>query len=127
MKLLNLIAFPATVVLGILLVLSSFAPNISPATNSWIPLLGLGFPVLFLLMTLALVYWLIQRKWRSLFALSCLLLNLGPASLYVQWNDQPEVHQPDAIPTETSNVPPSSTVQTLKVVTYNAQLFGLYQ
>lgn len=127
MKLLNLIAFPATVVLGILLVLSSFAPNISPATNSWIPLLGLGFPVLFLLMTLALVYWLIQRKWRSLFALSCLLLNLGPASLYVQWNDQAEDQKPDAIPTDTSHVPPSSTVQTLKVVTYNAQLFGLYQ
>ena len=87
MKLLNIIAFPATVVLGLLLMVAGFVPSISPATNSWLPLLGLAFPVLFLLMVLAFLYWIIQRKWRSLFALSCLLLNLGPVSLYVQWND----------------------------------------
>lgn len=127
MKLLNIIAFPATVILGILLLLSGFSPSISPATNSWLPLLGLGFPVLFVLMVLALIYWLIQRKWRSLFALSCLLLNLGPASLYVQWNNSaspaPTASQPDSLWVEQ----PQSTLQTLKVVTYNAQLFGLYQ
>lgn len=87
MKLLNIIAFPATVVLGLLLMVSGLVPSISPATNSWLPLLGLAFPVLFLLMLFTFVYWLMQRKWRSLFALSCLLLNLGPMSLYVQWND----------------------------------------
>ena len=87
MKLINIIAFPATIVLAILLMLSGLVPTVSPDTNSWLPLLGLAFPILFLLMVLALIYWLIQWKWRSLFALSCLLLNLGQASLYIQWND----------------------------------------
>ena len=87
MKLINIIAFPATIVLATLLMLSGLVPTVSPDTNSWLPLLGLAFPVLFLLMVLALIYWLIQLKWRSLFALSCLLLNLGQASLYIQWND----------------------------------------
>jgi hypothetical protein len=47
MKLLNIIAFPATVILGLLLMLSGFVPSISPSINSWLPLLGLAFPVLF--------------------------------------------------------------------------------
>jgi endonuclease/exonuclease/phosphatase family metal-dependent hydrolase len=127
MKLLNLIAFPVTVILGFLLVLSGFAPSISPDTNSWLPLLGLGFPILFLLMVLALIYWLIQRKWRSLFALSCLLLNLGPASLYVQWNDPSHQQQQAQAAAESLDLEINFGSQTLKVVTYNAQLFGLYQ
>ena len=88
MKLINIIAFPATIVLAILLMLSGFVPTISPETNSWLPLLGLAFPVFFVLMVLFFLYWLVQGKWRSLFALSCLLLNLGQASLYIQWNDE---------------------------------------
>jgi endonuclease/exonuclease/phosphatase family metal-dependent hydrolase len=127
MKLLNIIAFPATVVLGLLLMLAGFVPSISPATNSWLPLLGLAFPVLFLLTVLAFLYWIIQRKWRSLFALSCLLLNLGPVSLYVQWNDLTEQQEEaDAI---ASSIDPEVNLGTksLKIISYNAQLFGLYQ
>ena len=127
MKLLNLIAFPATVVLGLLLMVSGFVPSISPATNSWLPLLGLAFPVLFLLMLFTFVYWLMQRKWRSLFALSCLLLNLGPMSLYVQWNDTKDKQQDLEIQQASFDKEINVGTQTLKVVTYNAQLFGLYQ
>ena len=127
MKLLNIIAFPATVVLGLLLMLAGFVPSISPATNSWLPLLGLAFPVLFLLTVLAFLYWIIQRKWRSLFALSCLLLNLGPVSLYVQWNDLTE--QQEEVDAITSSIDPEVNLGTesLKIISYNAQLFGLYQ
>lgn len=127
MKLLNLIAFPATVVLGLLLMVSGFVPSISPATNSWLPLLGLAFPVLFLLMLFTFVYWLMQRKWRSLFALSCLLLNLGPMSLYVQWNDPKDKQKDVDIQEATLEKEINVGTQTLKVVSYNAQLFGLYQ
>lgn len=127
MKLLNLIAFPATVVLGLLLMLAGFVPSISPATNSWLPLLGLAFPVLFLLTVLAFLYWIIQRKWRSLFALSCLLLNLGPMSLYVQWNDTKEKETALQIKKESLDKEINVGSQSLKVISYNAQLFGLYQ
>lgn len=127
MKLLNLIAFPATVVLGLLLMLAGFVPSISPATNSWLPLLGLAFPVLFLLTVLAFLYWIIQRKWRSLFALSCLLLNLGPMSLYVQWNDTKEKETALQIKKESLDKEINVGTQSLKIISYNAQLFGLYQ
>jgi len=134
MKLINIIAFPATVILAILLMLSGFVPTISPETNSWLPLLGLAFPVFFALMVVAFLYWLLQGKWRSLFALSCLLLNLGQASLYIQWND---------LNAETKGIKNTSNglenkqdgdkemldmnAKKLKIITYNTQLFGLYQ
>lgn len=138
MKLINIIAFPATVILAILLMLSGFVPTISPETNSWLPLLGLAFPVFFALMVVAFFYWLLQGKWRSLFALSCLLLNLGQASLYIQWND---------LNAETKGIKNTSNglenkqdgdgpvdkemldmnAKKLKIITYNTQLFGLYQ
>ena len=127
MKLLNIIAFPATVVLGLLLMLAGFVPSISPATNSWLPLLGLAFPVLFLLTVLAFLYWIIQRKWRSLFALSCLLLNLGPVSLYVQWNDLKAERSEAEYREESLDVEMNLGSQRLKIISYNAQLFGLYQ
>jgi endonuclease/exonuclease/phosphatase family metal-dependent hydrolase len=135
MKLINIIAFPATIVLAILLMLSGLVPTVSPDTNSWLPLLGLAFPVLFLLMVLALIYWLIQWKWRSLFALSCLLLNLGQASLYIQWNDlSAESIESRRISEEAKGSDGGASAEflnlnakLLKVMTYNCQLFGLYQ
>lgn len=126
MKLLNIIAFPATVVLGLLLMVSGLVPSISPATNSWLPLLGLAFPVFFLLMSLLFLFWLIQRKWRSLFALSCLLLNLGQASLYVQWNDTTAAEKDLEERKESLDEVVNCGTQTLTVASYNAQLFGLY-
>lgn len=138
MKLINIIAFPATIVLAILLMLSGFVPTISPETNSWLPLLGLAFPVFFVLMVLAFFYWLVQGKWRSLFALSCLLLNLGQASLYIQWNDEnagakgavnvsngKEDKEDGGGPIDKEML--DMNAKLLKVITYNAQLFGLYQ
>ena len=138
MKLINIIAFPATIVVAILLMLSGFVPTISPETNSWLPLLGLAFPVFFVLMVLAFFYWLVQGKWRSLFALSCLLLNLGQASLYIQWNDEnagakgavnvsngKEDKEDGGGPIDKEML--DMNAKLLKVITYNAQLFGLYQ
>lgn len=127
MKLLNIIAFPATVLLGLLLMLSGFVPSISPAMNSWLPLLGLAFPIFFVLMMLAFLFWLIQKKWRSLFALSCLLLNLGQASLYFQWNDVKAEADVLHIAEKSLDQELNAGARSLKVITYNTQLFGLYQ
>ena len=138
MKLINIIAFPATIVLAILLMLSGFVPTISPETNSWLPLLGLAFPVFFVLMVLFFIYWLVQGKWRSLFALSCLLLNLGQASLYIQWNDlnaetQGSKNASNGLENKQEGDGPVNkealdmNAKKLKIITYNTQLFGLYQ
>jgi endonuclease/exonuclease/phosphatase family metal-dependent hydrolase len=127
MKLLNIIAFPATVILGLLLMLSGLVPSISPETSTWLPLLGLAFPVLFLLLFLSFLYWVLQRKWRSLFALSCLLLNLGPASLYFQWNDVFAERKDAQIEERALDSEMNLASQRLKIISYNAQLFGLYQ
>ena len=138
MKLINIIAFPATVILAILLMVSGFVPTISPETNSWLPLLGLAFPVFFALMVVAFFYWLLQGKWRSLFALSCLLLNLGQASLYIQWNDlnaetQGSKNASDGLENKQEGDGPVNkealdmNAKKLKIITYNTQLFGLYQ
>ncbi|MSP09969.1 MAG: hypothetical protein EXR23_06380 [Flavobacteriaceae bacterium] len=138
MKLINIIAFPATVILAILLMLSGFVPTISPETNSWLPLLGLAFPVFFALMVVAFFYWLLQGKWRSLFALSCLLLNLGQASLYIQWNDlnaetQGSKNASNGIENKQDGDGPVNkemldmNAKKVKIITYNTQLFGLYQ
>jgi endonuclease/exonuclease/phosphatase family metal-dependent hydrolase len=78
-------------------------------------------------MLFTFVYWLMQRKWRSLFALSCLLLNLGPMSLYVQWNDAKDKQRDVEIQEASLDKEINVGTQTLKVVSYNAQLFGLYQ
>ena len=138
MKLINIIAFPATVILAILLMLSGFVPTISPETNSWLPLLGLAFPVFFALMVVAFFYWLLQGKWRSLFALSCLLLNLGQASLYIQWNHlnaetQGSKNASNGIENKQDGDGPVNkemldmNAKKVKIITYNTQLFGLYQ
>jgi endonuclease/exonuclease/phosphatase family metal-dependent hydrolase len=80
-------------------------------------------------MVIAFIYWLVQMKWRSLFALSCRLLNLGQASLYIQWN------QSESNKTEMAEQSDSATEKELlnrnskkiKIITFNTQLFGLYQ
>ena len=89
-------------------------------------------------MVLFFIYWLVQGKWRSLFALSCLLLNLGQASLYIQWNDEnagakgavnvsngKEDKEDGGGPIDKEML--DMNAKLLKVITYNAQLFGLYQ
>ena len=128
MKLINIIAFPATIVLAILLMLSGFVPTISPETNSWLPLLGLAFPVFFVLMVLFFIYWLVQGKWRSLFALSCLLLNLGQASLYIQWNDE-NAGAKGAVNVSNGKEDKEDGGGPIdkEMLDMNAQLFGLYQ
>ena len=109
LRLFNIVIFPLTLVLGLLLTLSGLAPNFSAESGSVMALLGLAFPVLFLLNALLLLYWALQLKWRTLFPLAFGLLHLGQASLYVQWNDNQSTDEAG-----------------LRVATYNTQLLGHY-
>jgi endonuclease/exonuclease/phosphatase family metal-dependent hydrolase len=56
-----------------------------------------------------------------------LLLNLGPASLYVQWNDLKAERSEAEYSEESLDVEMNLGSQRLKIISYNAQLFGLYQ
>ena len=111
-KLFNMIIFPVTLVIGVLLLISGQTPNVSPLISSDLPLLGLAFPVLFLINFLLLLYWLIQLNWKTLFPAAFLFLNLGQASLYLQWNSKLDFPAAD------------DDVQKIKVVNYNVGLFG---
>ncbi len=111
-KLFNMIIFPVTLVIGVLLLISGQTPNVSPLISSDLPLLGLAFPVLFLINFLLLLYWLIQLNWKTLFPAAFLFLNLGQASLYLQWNSKLDFPAAD------------DAVQKIKVVNYNVGLFG---
>lgn len=121
-SILNWVVFPLTMVVAALLIVSGQAPLVNPQTSTWIALLGLGFPILFLLNSLLLVYWVIQLKWRTLIPLAVLLLNLGQASLYIQFNSNTPN---DAL--ATGSVDSASKLLDIKVLTYNAGLFGHFQ
>jgi endonuclease/exonuclease/phosphatase family metal-dependent hydrolase len=121
--LINWIVFPFTLVVAALLLISGQSPLVSPQTSTWIALLGLGFPVLFLLNALLLIYWGVQLKWRTLIPLAILLLNLGQASLYIQFNQQYSESEPDSL----QGVGTIEKTVSLKVLTYNAGLFGYFQ
>ena len=124
-RILNWIVFPLTLTVAILLIVAGQSPMVSPATSTWIALLGLGFPVFFLVNFLLLVYWLIQLKWRTLIPLAVLLLNLGQASLYIQFNDNyPNEAEENADSTSATLL---DKKMDLKVVTYNCGLFGYFK
>ncbi len=110
LKVFNMLVFPLTLIVGLLLTLSGLAPNFSGQQSSVMPLLGLAFPLLFLLNALLLLYWGLQLKWRSLFPLAFGFLHLGQASLYLQWNSEAKA----------ANGP------SIRVATYNTQLLGHY-
>jgi endonuclease/exonuclease/phosphatase family metal-dependent hydrolase len=110
LKIFNLLIFPLTLIFGLLLSISGQVPSVPPSFSSYVPLLGLAFPVLYALNILFLIYWLIQVKWRSLIPATFLFINMGQMSLYFQWNSAKDF--------------PIQENSKLKVVSYNANSFG---
>jgi endonuclease/exonuclease/phosphatase family metal-dependent hydrolase len=121
-SILNWVIFPLTLLVAVLLVISGQSPLVSPQTSTWIALMGLGFPILFLLNFFILLYWLIQLKWRTLIPLAVMLLNLGQASLYIQFNSSSASN--DGL---IFSVDSADKILPLKVLTYNTGLFGYFQ
>ena len=108
LKILNLAVLPVTLIAAVLLFVSGQAPALSPAHSTLIALIGMAFPVWYVLNLILLAYWAIQFKLRLIIPLFTLIFNVQGAQLYVQWNSSAG----------------DSTLQTLKVISYNANLFG---
>jgi endonuclease/exonuclease/phosphatase family metal-dependent hydrolase len=106
----NLIVFPLTILSGAVLSLSGLVPLIHPNISTWLQLLGLAFPFLFILNVLWLVYWWIQRKFKMVVPLCFLIFNLFNASKYLQFTRDRK-----------------DSERTLHVATFNTMLFGATQ
>jgi endonuclease/exonuclease/phosphatase family metal-dependent hydrolase len=111
-RILNMLVFPVTLVTGLLLGASMLAPHLHPSLSSWIQLLGLAFPILFLLNLLWLIYWWIQLRLKLIFPLGMAILCFFQLGKYAQY--------------KSDDVQPADTAA-IKVCSVNAQLFGAYQ
>lgn len=92
------------------LLLAEIAKYISPAIIWPIAFLGLGFPIIYLLVILFLVYWLLQFKRVFIFSLITLLITLPTALNFIRFNKQAS----------------ESVSGSLKLTSYNCMLFDLY-
>lgn len=107
MRILNLVIFPLTILVGLVLTAAGLAMFVPPKFSSWLPLLGLVFPFLFVLNILFLIYWWVQLKLKLIIPLCFAIFNLIHASKYVQYTAE------------------KSKVKTeFSVASYNTQLFG---
>lgn len=128
MRIVNWVVFPVTLVIAVLLLIAGQAPLVSPGISTSIALMGLAFPVLFLFNFLLIFYWAFQLKWRTLIPVAVLLLNLGQASLYVQFNNQKHLKvSGDGTSTTDSMTTDFPDYTELKLVSYNAGLFGYFE
>lgn len=111
LRILNMLVFPVTLLTGLLLGVSLMAPHLHPALSSWIQLLGLAFPILFLLNLLWLFYWWIQLRLKLIFPLGMAILSLFQTGKYVQFSGEKNIENKE----------------NLRACSLNAQLFGAYQ
>jgi len=92
------------------LIISIFSKYVSPALF-WLPaFFGLGFPVLFLLNIIFIIYWFAQFKHPFIFGLAALFLSIPTAYHFVQFSSPKSEKEKNII----------------KVTSYNCMLFDLY-
>ena len=104
-RLLTIIAIAA----WIILLLSAFADRVSPHTSTYIPFLGLFFPLILVVNVVVLVFWIIFLKWKqSLLGFVILLICWGSIRAYLPFN-----HSHPTIPENC-----------IKVLTYNVMSFN---
>lgn len=89
------------------IVLSWYAPNIPPKTNTYIAFVGMAFPYLMLVNILTTVYWAILKKWPALIGLACLFCFWGTTTRFFQFSSHSEKHD-------------------LKVLSFNTRAFNKY-
>lgn len=107
LRIANLILFPLTIIIGLVLTAAGLNMYLHPKFSSWIPLLGLLFPYLFLVNTVLLVYWWVQLKLKLIIPLCFGIINLPHASKYVQYTAKNKQQKDDFV-----------------IATFNTQLFG---
>ena len=95
---------------AILLILSYFSPIISPESNSYSPILGLGFPILLITNIIIVFFWLIFKPLYSILSIVVLLFGYQTTSRF--WAHNNEHHAIDS--------------SMIKVMSYNVKNFDVY-
>jgi endonuclease/exonuclease/phosphatase family metal-dependent hydrolase len=93
------------------LLISYFAPYISPEVFWFIPFFGIAYPVIVLVNLLFVVYWIILWNKRVFYSLLVILFGWSNIHHYVQYSSDKKPYNP---------------FRTLKVMSYNVKVFDLY-
>lgn len=107
LRVINIIFFPLTLLIGLLLIASGLSVYVHPSFLPWLPFLGLIFPLLFIANLIFMIYWWVQLKLKLIFPLCVAIFSLPHASKYIQYTAK--------------NTPGKGDIS---VGSYNAQLFG---
>jgi endonuclease/exonuclease/phosphatase family metal-dependent hydrolase len=94
------------------LLLSVLAQFINPAAFWFLSFFGLGFPILILINTVFICYWLIALKWNILISTIVVVLSIPTVSKFWIFRNQ-----------KSSSAELASAI---KVMSYNVQIFDLY-
>jgi len=111
-KLLKLLVVLATIGSGVALICSYLATMISPVQAPILPFFGLGYPVILVINLLFLLFWLFKHSRWSILVVVILLAGFNVHSAFFQWNP--------------GSAPESGDKFTLRVMSYNVELFGWY-
>lgn len=98
-------------IVAVSLLVSYFAPHVSPENFWFIALFGLAYPVLVLLNLLFVLYWGLQLKKRSFYSLLIVIAGWFQLSEYVQFHSDTVADKPK---------------NRVKIMSYNVKSFDLY-
>lgn len=112
MRLVHKILFWCNILAIVALLFSYACTWISPETIWWLALFGLTYPIILAANGLFILWWLIFKRWRTLFSLIAILLGFNHLSSFMQYNGQGE--------------PLHAEKPSLKIMTFNVRLFDLY-
>jgi len=93
------------------LFISYLAPYINPAKSSIPSLLGLFYPVLFIINLLFALWWIVRLKWIFIFPLMAIIFGWGIFSRHMAFGSKQDIHK---------------KIQGIKVVSYNVRIFNVH-
>src|ERR1700761_8635183 len=73
------------------LLVSYLAPIVDPRTIWWLPFFGLAYPSLLVANLIAILYWLIRRRWFVLLSFICIIIgwNMLLTNVGLHFGSQP--------------------------------------
>jgi endonuclease/exonuclease/phosphatase family metal-dependent hydrolase len=111
MFIIHRIVFIVNALVILLLLLSYLAPYVSPAIYWPIAFLGLGYPVLLLLNTLFIVYWIIFLRLKFVFSLAAIVTGFNYIPYFVQLNAKKTTDYTNCV----------------RIMSFNSKYFGAYE
>ena len=110
-KVIKVILLALNLVAALMLLMAFFAHLIRPSISSWIAFCGLAFPYILIANGVFCVLWLFIRYPYAFISLSLILLNVNNIDKHFQLREA---------------AAPINCSRSVKVMSYNAQLFGVY-